>query len=202
MAPCWRCTTPIHPVHGNEDRECQACFRDRERRALPALKKRNLKRMLERQAEDDAAAKRLLDELDRLRASPPPNPPWLQRLVATVCGVHLSRWLPSVFGDHAAKLDAWANAQRTDSGPEQDDSNVAGRLQVGDFLLSVSLRWWLSYDSLLCTGPRSRSLALSKLSARRSSRAGRRRGSSLRSGPPSSPKSPKPRSPSATAPTA
>jgi hypothetical protein len=132
MAPCWRCTTPIHPVHGNEDRECQACFRDRERRALPVLKKRNLKRMLERKAEDDAAAKRLLDDLDRLRASPPPNPPWLQRLVATVCGVHLSRWLPSVFGDHAAKFDAWANAQRTDSGPEQDDSNVAGRLQVGN----------------------------------------------------------------------
>jgi hypothetical protein len=51
MTPCWRCTTSIHPVHGFDDHECQACFRDRERRALPVLKKRNLKRMLEKKLE-------------------------------------------------------------------------------------------------------------------------------------------------------
>jgi len=51
MTPCWRCTTSIHPVHGFDDHECQACYRDRERRALPILKKRNLKRMLEKKLE-------------------------------------------------------------------------------------------------------------------------------------------------------
>ena len=56
--------------------------------------------------------------------------PVLQRLAAWALGINLSAWWPSVFGHHAARLDAWARARApTDSGPE-DDRNVASRLQV------------------------------------------------------------------------
>ena len=108
MHRCRSCYSFIHPVHQLEDQtidECDDCFRCREKKELPWLKKRNLKSMMERKALQQQLKRKAQEDRERRRALPKPTPPLWQRAVALLTGVVLSDLSPFLFGDYSGYVE-------------------------------------------------------------------------------------------------
>ena len=107
MARCPVCFSAIHPVHRinhGSGVECDDCFRFRERRSLPRLKKRNLRHLLAAKAELELLRRRALTERERRSALPRPRLPLWQRAFAAATGVVLSEVSPAWFGDYSGDV--------------------------------------------------------------------------------------------------